>query len=75
MAAGFFVPALLKAENSLKGPNDLGWAKYVDMLQVHSMPGNHWGIVNDSLSKVYALTIQRSIEMASEEKNLVGGRR
>ncbi len=66
---------LLKAENSLEGPNDLGWAKYVDMIEVHSMPGNHWGIVNDSLSKVYALTIQRSIKTALEKQNLVGMRR
>lgn len=64
---------VLKAENSLEGvSDDLGWGNYTETTHVYNMPGNHWGIVDDDLSKIYALVIEESINMVSSEKRLVG---
>ena len=62
---------LLKPVDGPPGPNDLGWAQYVDTLHIEKMPGNHWGIMHDKLSEVYAHTIQKSIEIACKAKSLV----
>lgn len=63
---------LLRAQNNLKEAHDLGWGKYAEKLYVYNMPGNHWGIVDDCLSKSYALAIEKSINMACERESLVG---